>query len=143
MPQQDHPRRPRATRRKGAKYVVFVSHSSRDNWIARAMAERIRALGAEVWLDEKHLEGGDVIVEKIIKGIDACAEALVLVSPHSAQSQWVAFEIGAVRGQHKRVTPILNGVAPEAIAPMKDVSAIELNQFDRFLKQLQKRIAGD
>jgi hypothetical protein len=39
------------------------------------MVEKIESLGAECWLDEKELAGGDVIVEDIIRGIDACHEA--------------------------------------------------------------------
>jgi len=45
------------------------------------MVEKIEALGAECWLDEKDLAGGEVIVEDIIRGIDACDEAVVLISP--------------------------------------------------------------
>lgn len=104
------------------------------------MAKEIRALGAEPWLDEKDLEGGDITREKILQAIDACHEAIVLVSPKSVKSQWVVFEIGAVCGQHKRVTPILNGVAPSEMAPMKDVKAMQLNEFDKFLPQLKKRV---
>jgi len=63
-----------------------------------------------------------------------------LVSPKSVESQWVAYEIGAVSVQHKRVTPILNQVNPDAIAPMKGVKSIDLNQFDEFLLQLTKRV---
>ena len=134
--------RQNAKPRQRAKYVVFISHSSRDNWIAGVMAEKIQALGMHTWLDEKDLEGGDVLVEKIIQGIAACDEEIVLVSAHSAQSQWVAFEIGAVRAQHKRVTPVLNGVNPEAIAPMRDVKAIDLNAFAEYLAQLKKRFVS-
>jgi TIR domain-containing protein len=90
--------------------VVFISHSSHDRWIAQVIAEKIESLGAICRLDEKDLEGGDVLVAEIIQGIDACNEALVLISPPSVHSQWVAFEIGGVRAQHKRVTPILNNV---------------------------------
>jgi hypothetical protein len=121
-------------------YLVFISHSSRDAWIAKMMAEKVSTLGAEVWLDVKDLEGGDVITQKILDGLDACQEALVLVSPNSVGSQWVVFEIGAVWGQHKRITPILNNVSYEAIAPLKEVKAIDLNDFDRFLTELGKRI---
>jgi hypothetical protein len=121
-------------------YLVFISHSSRDAWIAKMMAEKVSTLGAEVWLDVKDLEGGDVITQKILDGLDACQEALVLVSPNSVGSQWVLFEIGAVWGQHKRITPILNNVTYEAIAPLKEVKAIDLNDFDRFLTELGKRI---
>jgi len=52
----------------------------------------------------------------------------------------VVFEIGAVWGQHKRITPILNNVSYEAIAPLKEVKAVDLNDFDRFLAELEKRI---
>lgn len=121
-------------------YVVFISHSSKDSWIATVIGEKIEDLGAVCWLDEKDLEGGDVIAADIIRGIDACHEAIVLISPNSVKSQWVAFEIGGVRAQHKRVTPILNNVNSEDMAPLKDVKAIELNKFEQFMAQLQKRI---
>lgn len=117
--------------------MVFISHSSLDVWIATMMAEKITALGAECWLDEKDLSGGDIIAEQIIRGIDACHEAIVLISPNSVRSQWVPFEIGGVRAQHKQVTPILNNVKPEEMAPMHDIRAIDLNSFDRFLAQLK------
>src|SRR5437867_12476253 len=95
---------------KRSRYVVFVSHSSLDAWIARVLVEKIEALGAECWLDEKDLSGGDVIAAEIIRGINACDEAVILISPNSVKSQWVPFEIGGVRAQHKRVTPLLNNV---------------------------------
>src|SRR3979411_2638471 len=99
-----------STRQKRLKYTVFISHSSLDAWVARVMVEKIEALGAKCWLDEKNLAGGDIIVENIIRGIDACHEAIVLISPNSLKSQWVPFEIGGVRAQHKQGTPVLNNV---------------------------------
>lgn len=104
------------------------------------MAEKASALGATAWLDVKDLEGGDLITDKILNGLDTCEEAVVLVSPNSVGSQWVVFEIGAAWGQHKRVTPILNNVSFDAITPLKEIKAIDLNDFDRFLSELGKRI---
>lgn len=104
------------------------------------MVEKLEALGAECWLDEKDLAGGDIIVENIIRGIDACHEAIVLISPNSVKSQWVPFEIGGVRAQHKRVTPIQNNVKPQQMAPMHEIRGIDLNSFDEFLAQLKRRI---
>lgn len=121
-------------------YVVFISHSSRDAWIAGIMVEKVTALGAEVWLDVKDLHGGDIVDQEILKGIDSCQEAVVLVSPESAGSQWVIFEIGATWGQHKRVTPVLNNVPYDAIAPLRIAKAIELKDFDRFLSELGSRV---
>lgn len=125
---------------KAPSYVVFISHSSADIWIAEQIDKHIRELGATTWLDKKDLKGGDVLVDEIINGLTSCNEALVLVSPKSVKSQWVAYEIGAVSVQRKRVTPILNQVNPDAIAPMKGVKSIDLNQFDEFLLQLTKRV---
>lgn len=46
-------------------YLVFISHSSKDRWIARQMAEIIerkaKRYGVRTFLDEVDLEGGDRI----------------------------------------------------------------------------------
>jgi hypothetical protein len=123
-----------------APYVVFISHSSKDIWIATIIAEKVAALGAQAWLDEKALEGGDVILEEIRRGIDACQEAVVLVSQYSVSSQWVPFEIGAAWSQHKRVTPVLINIESEAIAPIKGIKAVSINHIDAFFVQLKGRI---
>jgi len=123
-------------------YVVFVSHSTTDAWIAGMMSRKMRGAGAKTWLDEKDLEGGAVVVDGILQGIRASDEVVVLVSPKSVKSQWIMFEIGAARIQGKRVTPILNNVAKyDAIKPLKDVKSMDLNRFDKFLVQLRTRIA--
>ncbi|MBI3536713.1 MAG: toll/interleukin-1 receptor domain-containing protein [Chloroflexi bacterium] len=126
---------------KSSAYRVFVSHSSHDSWIANVMAQKIRNAGAEIWLDEKDLAGGDFIIGEIIKGIEASQEAIVLISPASIKSQWVALEIGAVLSQHKRVTPILIHTTYDAMAPLKDIQAKDINMFDQFLSELKRRIA--
>ena len=127
-------------RQKRSRYLVFISHSSLDAWIARVMVEKIEALGAECWLDEKDLAGGDVIAADIIRGIRACNEAIVLISPNSVKSQWVSFEIGGVRAHHKRVTAVLNHVKPQQMATVQDIKGIDLNRLDQLLSELRKRI---
>lgn len=122
-------------------YTVFISYSTPDSWIAQVMKEKVEAVGAKAYIYEKDMAGGGIIVEEIIRGIDACHEAIVLISPNTLQNpEWVNFEIGAVRGQHKRVTPILNNARPEDIGPVKDIKGIDLNRFEEFLGQLKKRI---
>jgi hypothetical protein len=46
---------------KAPPYVVFISHSSSDSWIANQMSKEMEALGAETWLDTMKLLGGDNI----------------------------------------------------------------------------------
>jgi hypothetical protein len=130
-----------ATAERALRYVVFISHSSQDSWIANQMRKEIEALGAETWLDTVQLAGGDNIFEEIRKGLANCREALVLVTPRSIGSVWVGFEVGVLSEQRKRITPILCYAAPGDFKLLSEVKAIELNDFDDFLAQLQQRMA--
>jgi hypothetical protein len=120
------------------QYVVFVSHSSKDVWIARVIAEKIAKTGAVPWWDEKELRGGDLLGDTIRRGIDHCQESVVLVTPNSIKSQWVLLEIGAVWGHKKRVTPILYGVTFGWLSALSDIKAVELNDLDEFIQQLKQ-----
>ncbi|HXO21044.1 MAG TPA: toll/interleukin-1 receptor domain-containing protein [Thermoanaerobaculia bacterium] len=129
-----------ASKGKKSRYTVFISYSRRDAFIASTIAAKLRAMGIEVWLDARDVEGGDPILERILAGIDACHEAVVLISQAAMGSQWVAFEIGAVCGQHKRVTPVLNNVEPNAMAPLRGIQAIDLNQLQIFFGEVRRRL---
>jgi len=63
---------------------VFISHSGKDRWIAKQMANLIEEKGREynvkTFLDEKDIEGGDSISESIRESIEKCDEFLVLLS---------------------------------------------------------------
>ena len=134
---------PKSSENRGrSRYVVFISYSSTDSWIAHVIKEKVEALGAEAYIYEKDMTGGGVVVEEIIRGIDDCDEAIVLISPNTLrQPDWIMFEVGAVRGQHKHLTPILNNVDPDELGrPAKDIRAVDLNKFEQFLGQLRKRI---
>jgi hypothetical protein len=131
----------RKSRAEPITYTVFISHSSKESWIAQQIAKEIEALGANTWLDIKDLPGGDEIRRSIKRGIRASQEAVVLLSANSITSQWVIYEAGIAYGQGKRMTPILNNIAPdETIAPLQGIKALDLNDFDNFLVELTGRI---
>lgn len=123
-----------------AAYTVFISHSSKESWIAQQISKEIEALGAKTWLDLKDLRGGDDIRRSVKRGIRASQEAIVLLSAHSVTSQWVIYEVGIADGQGKRITPILNNIAHDEVAPLQGIKAIDLNDFDNFLLELAGRI---
>ena len=57
-------------------YDVFLSHSSKDKAVVRAVAERLRKDGVRVWFDEWEIKAGDSIPAKIEEGLEksrACA----------------------------------------------------------------------
>jgi TIR domain len=127
--------------RSRAHFAIFLSHSSRDAWLARQIKKEIETNipGARVWLDEMSLTGGEEIIAALRKGIDQANELVVLVSNESLKSQWVAWEIGMAAAWNKRITPLLNNVDYDAMAPLKGVKSYELNQFDKFLVELKER----
>lgn len=127
------------------KYLIFISHSSKDHWIAKQINSLIlqncQALGTNTFLDEKDIEGGDLISEMIREKIRKCDEFLVLLSKYSINRTWVLVEIGAAWVLGKRIIAITDKVSPdempEIITPYK---AIDLNNFDDYIAQLTSRI---
>ncbi len=126
-----------------AGYHVFLSHSHLDRWIAKQCAQLIEKAAkpyAKVFLDEKDIEGGQSIPDSVRTAIERCDEFVVLLSPYSKDRPWVLIEMGAAWGLRKRIIAIMDKVGPEEmpdiISPYK---AIDLNDFDQYVKQLVKR----
>lgn len=125
--------------------LVFISHSEKDRWIARQIANQIeekgRSYGIKTFLDEKDIMGGESIPEAIRNNIRNCSEFLVLLSRYSIDRPWVLIEIGAAWVLGKRIVAIIDKVTPEEmpdiITPYK---AVDLNSFDEYLQQLLDRV---
>lgn len=135
-----------AKRSNGRKrYLVFISHSEKDRWVARQMAALIEEQGKrysiETFLDEKDIEGGESIPDSIRKNLQACDEFLVLLSRYSIDRPWVLIEIGAAWVLGKRITAIIDKVTPDEmpdiITPYK---ALDLNRFEQYLRELLNRV---
>jgi hypothetical protein len=132
-------------------YLVFISHSSKDRWIAKQMAATIdrkgKRHGIRTFLDEKDLEAGATIPEEIRRHLEGCEEFLVLLTPPSISRQWVLVELGAAWGLRKRIAAITDKVADGALPDIiRQTKAYELNDFDKFVTELvgrakRKRVA--
>lgn len=128
-------------------YAIFISHSSKDNFIAKQLekliGERCGKLGVKTFLDEKGLKGGDDIADVIKKNIIGCDELVVFVSRYSIESSWVTTEIGAAWVLDKRIVAVVDKVTPEE---MPDIivkyKAVDLNDFDKYLEELAERVKG-
>jgi hypothetical protein len=51
-------------------YDIFLSHSAKDKEVVCTVAERLRADGVRVWLDEWEIRPGDSIPAKIEDGLE-------------------------------------------------------------------------
>jgi len=78
-------------------FDVFLSHSSKDKSIVRAIAERLRADGLRVWLDAWEIRPGDSIPAKIEEGLERSRVLVLCMSAHAFGSDWARLEAGTFR----------------------------------------------
>jgi hypothetical protein len=81
---------------------VFISYARSTQLIARTVAEALRGLGYEVWLDDQlpaHRAYSDVIEERL----RAARAVVVIWSADAAKSEWVRSEAELAREGHKLV----------------------------------------
>ncbi|MFZ9753320.1 MAG: WD40 repeat domain-containing protein, partial [Cyanobium sp.] len=74
------------------RYDIFLSHSSADKPAVRELAERLRAAGLRVWLDEWIIRPGDHISTAIDEGLEHSAVLLLCMSAQAFGSEWVSLE---------------------------------------------------
>ncbi|PHA25582.1 hypothetical protein COI69_29085 [Bacillus cereus] len=91
---------------------VFLSHSSKDKFFVRKLAERLKHSGVEVWIDEAEIKIGDSLIEKISQGIKGADYLVVILSHNSVSSNWVQRELylsmtNEVVGKEIKVLPVL------------------------------------
>ena len=73
-------------------YDVFLSHSSKDKTVVRALAKRLRADGLQVWFDEWELKAGDHIQAKIDQGLEQSRVLVLCMSKNAFGSDWTQLE---------------------------------------------------
>ena len=91
---------------------VFLSHSSKDKFFARKLAETLASYDVKVWIDEAELKVGDSLIAKISKAIDRADFVAAVLSHNSVRSGWVTKELQLamsqeIKGRRVKVLPIL------------------------------------
>lgn len=91
---------------------VFVSYSSKDKDFALQLVSDLERF-YDVWIDKGELQGGLEWEEMIDAALQECAVFVVIVSPASNGSNWVAREtIRAEQLNKYRIPVLLNGELP-------------------------------
>ena len=79
----------------------------------RDLAKALGDAGFEPWLDERELLAGDQLAKKIGEALQAAGALIVVVSEHSAESNWVSYELNLVADKlvkgDIRIIPVLIG----------------------------------
>jgi hypothetical protein len=116
---------------------VFLSHSTRDQWISEMMKEKIESMGVGVWLDAFDLPGGRNVKERIKEGIRSSTECLILLSPASRESDWVRHEAGLADAFNKPTTFVLLHVGKDAVPdPLRGLKYFDINEFPAYVRHL-------
>jgi len=89
------------------KKKVFISYSRKDVNFARRLAADLEEAGFDVWWDISDLKGGDDWVRFIPTAIESSQYFVVLLSPASIQSEWVAKEYSYALRLRKKVVPAM------------------------------------
>jgi hypothetical protein len=127
--------------------VVFISHSGTDTWVAEAFSEKIRALGAETFLDEENIAIGDDFDDTIRAALERCDELVVLLTPWALKRPYLWAEVGAANLRRIPVIGVLHGLTVKDLdrktsAPIliRRRNLIDINDFSRYLRELGERI---
>jgi hypothetical protein len=74
---------------------AFICHASEDKPVVRRLAEFIEQQGVGVWLDEREINVGDSIVQKVSEALENVSHLIVVLSAHSVGKPWVTRELSA------------------------------------------------
>ncbi|MBC8353375.1 MAG: toll/interleukin-1 receptor domain-containing protein [Planctomycetes bacterium] len=87
------------------------------------------------------MKGGDPFAQKIRQSLLSSRELCVLYTPNAKDSVWVSTEWGAAWALGMRITPILSGIAIDAISDdrLKQLQTIDMDELDEFVAAVQKR----
>ncbi len=84
-----------AKSKKPKAYQIFVSHATADKWLAVTLCEKREEAGPTTFRDDRDIDGGDDIPERIHVAIKRSRELVLLLTPNSVNRPWVLLEVGA------------------------------------------------
>jgi transcriptional regulator with XRE-family HTH domain len=86
---------------------VFISYAHADALFVNGFAERLEKAGIPHFRDVKSIPWGGDIPESVHRALEEASHLVVLISPASAQSQWVPYEMGYAKGRSVVLIPYL------------------------------------
>jgi adenylate cyclase len=115
---------------------IFISYSSKDREKADQLSELLASAGLSVWIDRSGIAGAEQWATEIVEGIKSCSTFLLLVSPHSIESENVLRELSLASEKHKRVLPV--DIEPITLPssfeyPLAGLQRVPFAEFDRIV----------
>lgn len=80
---------------------VFLSHNFQDREFVERLREPLATLGIEAWYAEQDIIPGDEYIRRIQDGLLKCDWMVVVLTEHSASSDWVRAEVSTALKDHR------------------------------------------
>jgi tetratricopeptide (TPR) repeat protein len=103
------------------KEHIFISHSSKDDGLVKALQKSLEIQGFETWVDSWKLAGGDQLEPKIKQAIEQARAFILVLSLNAINSPWIqkevkyALEVKKRSKDYKVIPLLLEGVEPAAL----------------------------
>jgi hypothetical protein len=129
------------------KYIVFVSHSAKDTWIAKQIAQHIKSSGARPFLDEAEIGLGEDFEGELLRFLNRANELLVLLTPWALERPYVWAELGAAWSRAIPIIAVLHGITPTDLQDragipvfLKKRDLTDLNNVEKYFLDLKQRV---
>jgi hypothetical protein len=109
---------------------AFISHASEDKVLVLSLAERLRAAGLRIWIDDQELRLGDSLSEKVDEGLAASRFGIVVFSPSFLAKRWPRQELNGLLAREesglKVILPVWHEIDKELLATYSPILADRL-----------------
>ena len=96
----------------------FISYQSRDLVFAERLWTDLQNSGVRCWHAPEHMHAGEIRTQ-IVEAIREYRRVIVILSEHSAKSEWIEYEIALAR--QKEVEESCTVLVPVSLVPMSRV----------------------
>ncbi|MDP4200022.1 MAG: TIR domain-containing protein [Bacteroidota bacterium] len=120
---------------------IFISYSRRDSMHALGLAERLRAEGYSIWMDQTGISGAEKWSAEIVDALEAAHTVILLVSNDSNSSVNVHREISIASEHDKKILPVDIESIPlsrELKYPLAGLQRLPIADVDAVLRSLRK-----
>ena len=83
-------------------YSCFISYSTKDQDFAHRLHADLQNKGVRCWFAPRDIQGGRKLHDQIDEAIHVHDKLLLVLSPHSMESEWVKTEIAKARKREVR-----------------------------------------
>jgi len=135
--------------KRAGPWDAFLCHSSIDKNTVRKIMEDLEARGVSCWFDEREIQPGDNIIDKISNGLLHSRNIVPFISRDQLQSGWARNEYESVLARiitqttSQRIIPVVLDYTPHDDIPLfltnyRFERYLDPVEYERFLNYLEK-----